>query len=163
MAVDNGNDIRNDLISEHLSPYRDALDQVGIGPLTVAKHRKKELNAKLDKFIKLKGDVAVGLKLAPGVTVIAGGGVTESEKGNIVFDDTLIRARMINWPIQQKAADSLEKIFNDPEKSIVEHTGSIEMTNFPPEPKSIEDWEQQYEKMRRKKDVAKYTNPALGA
>ncbi|HBF43958.1 MAG TPA: hypothetical protein DDW42_10115 [Desulfobacteraceae bacterium] len=162
MADNNGNDIRNDLISEHLSPYRDALEQIGIGPKTIAKKRKQQLNAKFDKFIKLRGDVPVGLKLAPGLIVVAGGGVTETETGNIVFDDTLIRARMISWAIQEKATSALEKIFDEPQKSIVEHTGSIEMTNFPPAPRNIEDWEQQYEKMRQKKDAAKDTNTDPG-
>ena len=163
MADDKGNDIRNDLISEHLSPYRDALEQIGIGPKTIAKKRKQQLNAKFDKFIKLKGDVPFGTKLAPGLIVVGAGGVTESLQGNIVFDDTLIRARMINWPIQEKATSALEKIFDDPQRSIIEHTGSIDMTNFPPEPKSIEDWEQQYEKMRLKRNAEKDANTDPGA
>ena len=156
MADDN--DIRNDLIADHLSPYRDALEQVGIGPITVAKHRKKQLNAKLDKFIKLKGDVAVGTKLAPGVIVIAGGGVTETDQGNIVFDDSLIRCRMINWPIQEKATSALEKIFDEPQKSIVEHTGSIDMTSFPPTPRNMEEWEEQYKAMQERKNAANNPN-----
>ena len=37
------NDTRNALIAEELAPYRDALEQIGIGPLTVAKKRKQQL------------------------------------------------------------------------------------------------------------------------
>ena len=142
------NDIRNDLIDAHLSPYRDALEKIGIGPLTVARKRKQQLKAKSIRLIKVKGNAAVGTKLAPGYTVIAGGGVTQTDKGNFVFDDTLIQFRGIDWGIQEKATAALEKIFDEPQKQIVEHTGSIAMTNFPPEPKSMAEWESMYETMR---------------
>ena len=154
MADDTGNDIRNDLISAHLSPYRDALEQIGIGPLTIAKKRKQQLRAKSIKLIKIKGDVAVGTKLAPGYKVIAGGGVEETEQGNIVFDDTLIEFRGIDWRIQEKATSALEKIFDDPQKSIIEHTGSIDMTNFPPAPRTMEEWEEQYKSMQARKNAS---------
>lgn len=156
------NDIRNDLIDAHLSPYRDALTQIGIGPLTVARKRKQQLKAKSVKHIKVKGDIPLCTKLAPGYRVIGAGGVTESEHGNIVFDDTLIEFRGIDWGIQEKATAALEKIFDIPQKQIVEHTGSIGMTYFPPEPQSMDEWEEMYEKMKAGKHDPNDPNRSTG-
>ena len=142
---------RIDILQKVLGPYQLALRSSGIGPEVLAHQRKNQLNAKSVKHIKLKGDVAIGTKLAPGYRVIAGGGVEETEHGNIVFDDTLIEFRGIDWGIQEKATSALEKIFDVPQKQIIEHQGSIAMTNFPPEPKSMEEWEEQYRRMREKK------------
>ena len=151
MSNQSDNEKRADLVRAHLSPYRSALEQVGIGPLTVAKNRKQQLRAKYSKQIKMKGVIPLGTKLAPGYRVIIGGGVTQNEDGPMIFDDVLIEFRGIDWVIQERATSALEKIFDVPQKQIIEHQGSIAMTNFPPEPKSMEEWEEQYRRMREKK------------
>ena len=145
-------DVRKQTIQELLSPYHQALLGHGIGPELLARQRKKQLSAKRTKQIKLKGSIPEGTRLARGYRVIINGGVTETENGNMIFDDVLVEYRGEDWATQLRATDSLEKILNlQTETSVVEHTGSIQMTNFPPEPASMEEWEQMYQKMRDRK------------
>ena len=164
MGKTTDNDIRNTLIADELSPYRDALEQIGIGPLTVAKKRKQQLKARSIKHIKIKGDVAAGTRLGIGYKVIAPGGVTETINGNIVFDDTMIEYKGPDWNIQERATSALEKIFDKPHKQVIEHTGEINMTNFPPAPTTMEEWEADYKRMRdRKKNDPNDPNAAPGS
>ena len=42
--------------------------------------------------------------------------------------------------------------FDESKKKIVEHTGSISMTSLPPAPRTMQEWEAMYNKMRANKN-----------
>lgn len=103
-------EIAEETIAELLSPYRQALDDKGIGPNLLARKRKQQLNAKSVKHIKIKGELAEDAKLPPGYKIISHGGMVVGDKGVTTFDDAVIEYKGNDWAIQTKATESLEKI-----------------------------------------------------
>ena len=147
MTDPTNDDVTEGTIQELLSPYKQALNDRGIGPKLLARKRKQQLNAKSVKHIKIKGKLEPDVKLPPGYKVISYGGVVDGPQGASIFDDAVIEYRGVDWGIQTKATESIEKILGlHTEKTEVVHSGTVQMTNFPPQPKSIEEWEEQYRK-----------------
>jgi hypothetical protein len=137
------------------TPYRAALKGHGIGPELLARKRKQQIKAKSVKHIKIKGFIPEGVKFPPGYKVISNGGATELAEGRMIFDEALIEYQGNDWGIQTKATESLEKILGlHTEKIDLNLSGVVQaqLTDFPPEPKTIEEWEERYRKYQAQKD-----------
>lgn len=143
-----------DQISEMLiRPYCDALDVQGITIKSLACQLKKELKAKETKIIKVKGGVPPEMipegekpKCRKKYKTIIGGGIAS---------DGVIAVDMINWTVRQNARMDAQKLLNLYPAKKVEVSGKdgnpipVQMTNFPPPPGSIDDWQKQVEEAEK--------------
>lgn len=151
---------KKQLVEKILSPYLLALEAKGIGPELLSRRRKQQLNAKSVKHLKIKGNLPEDYKLPPGYRVVTRGSVEASPTGGVILGDIIIEYRDTDWATQLRATEDVEKIMDlHTEKVDLNLSGSVEMlTNFPPEPKSIEEWEEQYRKYHEK-NISATNNP----
>jgi len=156
------NGIREETIQELLAIYRSALETAAIGPDLLAKKRKQQLSAKVVRHINIRGSIPEEIKLPSGYRIISNGGVTRTDKGGMIFHDILIEYKGPDWAIQIKATESLEKIlglYNEKINLSTSAAVQTQLTDFPPEPKSLEEWEEIYHRFVAQKNGTGDTEP----
>lgn len=125
--------IKDEVLKNLATPWRDILDGVGVTENYLAKRLKKELNSKETKTIKFKGalDEERLPKTASGKTrrgyriVSTSGFLSYAKDGGMIFGDgdTVIEIDMINWTVSQKARMDAHKLRGDYPAQKHEHSG----------------------------------------
>jgi hypothetical protein len=135
---------------------RAVLDAKGITVKKLACLLKKELLAKETKLVKIKGGVPTlsGDDAAPKKrtrrnfkTLLAGG----------IDQDGLIAVDVVAWGVRQNARMDAQKLLNLYPAKKIEVAGKdggaipVQMTNFPPAPATIDEWQRQVEEAEKQR------------
>jgi hypothetical protein len=130
-----------------------ALEDAGLTFEYTIKLLKKELHAKKSERLKVKGAVNPD-NVGRGRRILATSGVIETDKDGDQYysdGDTVIEWDEVDWTTRQKARMDLHKLRGDYPDKHVELTGKdggpilTEWTNYPPTPKTIDEWQKQVE------------------
>lgn len=102
----------DEIIQVMMKPIHNALRREGITPEYLAKKLKKELNAKKDEKVKLKGAV-MQKELPKGYKLVAVSRSLTKNKGEdrqLQLGESLIQYKAIAWGVRQRARQDAHRI-----------------------------------------------------
>lgn len=162
LCTDAGQDVRQETVNL-LQEKGPKLDKVLL-------RLRDAINAKETKFIKIKGAISQTdlLKKSPkkSFELIASSGLLSHGKDGDIFGDgeSLITCDMINHNVRLRAVDLALQLHDAMPSQKHEHTGKgggpieTKLTNFPKEPKTITEWEQQIKEAEKNQTDEKTTS-----